>query len=492
MHPHAGLRAYFKAKEVLDAGVEAIGGRGALRSVRTVRRQLAGEWIGSGQHPRPYAVTAPTLTVPPANGLTRHVSFSDYAGNRWFDEEIESDFKGDSITRVNAVAEDHGFETLTYRDEKPYYRAFSTEDAKSLRVRKFRRYPEGVLRMALSRPETLEWVGSGQEFGRQQRVISFADPLGTRVLLYFDTKTHLLTKSEFLREHALAGDSFAEVIYQDYRPVGALQLPFRYIDRVAGVPTEEMQAGSIELDESILEERFRAPQSQDVVLMAENPSEPAVVKLGENLYQIRGPYNIVFAAFRDHILVVEAPLSSRYSETCLGLIRATVPDKPIRYLVSTHFHYDHVAGIRPYVAEEVPILTTPDAKAVIEQVASSRRTMYPDALSRNPQPPRIETVTRPKVLDDGTNRVELYDFGPTDHITQMLVAYSPREKLLFEADVWDPISLELVIAGPDTVNMARKIEELGLRVERIIPVHGIPATMDALKSGLSVRAKYIH
>ncbi len=489
--PTEGLSSYYKAKAVLDAGVKAMGGLEALQGVRTVRRQLAGTWIGSGQHPRPYPVSAPTLTIPPANARDQHMSSLDYAGNRWIDEAVESDFKGDFITRVNVVTENHGFETLTYRDEKPYYRAFSAEDLLSLRVRRLRRYPEGALRMALSRPETLEWVGTGRELGRQQQVISFADSTGTRVLLYFDEATHLLTKSEVLREHAIAGDSSAEGIYQDYRPVGPLQLPFHYIDRVAGVPTEEMRASSIALDESLPDGRFRPPQEQDVVLMAKDPSEPVVQRLGENLYMIRGPYNIVFAAFRDHVVVFEAPLSSRYSETCLKLIGATIPDKPIRYLVATHFHYDHVAGVRPYVAEGIPILTTPDAKAVIEQVVSSRRTMYPDALSRTPQEPKIEVLTGPKVLDDGSNRVELYDFGPTDHITQMLVAYFPKERLLFQADVWDPVSLELVIAGPDTVNMAKKIEELGLQVERIIPVHGIPATMEALQRGLAVRAKYV-
>ncbi|MGH9532822.1 MAG: MBL fold metallo-hydrolase [Terriglobales bacterium] len=488
----AGLNSYHRAKQVLDAGVKAIGGLEALRAVKTVRRQMSGEWIGSGQHPRPYAVTAPTLIAPPANGLDELTSLIDYNGNRWLEEKVESDIKReDSITRRNSGTDRSGFETITFRQEKSYYRAYSDDDARPLHVRRFRRYPEGVLRVALSRPETLEWVGTGMELGRQQQVISFSDSLGTRVLLYFDAKTHLLTKSELLREHALAGDTFADMIYQDYRPVGQLQLPFRYIDRVAGVPTEEMRATSIELDVTLPEERFRPPQTQDVVLMAADPAEPAVERLGENLYMIRGPYNIVFAAFRDHIVAFEAPLNSRYSETCLKLIRATVPGKPIRYLVSTHFHYDHVAGVRPYIAEGIPILTTPDAKAIVDQVASSRRTMYPDALSRKPQAPNIETLSGPRVLDDGSNRVELYDFGPTDHITQMLVVYFPKEKLLFQADVWDPISLELVIAGPDTVNLAKRIQELGLQVERIIPVHGLPATMEALKRGLAVRAKYV-
>jgi hypothetical protein len=149
-----------------------------------------------------------------------------------------------------------------------------------------------------------------------------------------------------------------------------------------------------------------------------------------------------------------------------------------------------VAGLRPYVAQGIRILTTPDARSVIEQVAASRRTMYPDALSHTPRSPEIETVGGKKWLDDGTNRAELHDFGSTDHVAQILMAYFPRQRVLFEADVWDPLSRDLDIAGSDAVRMAEKIRELGLTVERIVPVHGIPTTMEALERGLAVREKY--
>lgn len=250
----------------------------------------------------------------------------------------------------------------------------------------------------------------------------------------------------------------------------------------------EMHASSIELNAVLPDERLRPPR--EFARMVEDPSEPVVEKLGDGLYLLRGSYNRLFAVFHDHIVVFEAPLNSRYSETALQLIRAAVSGKPIRYVVATHFHYDHVAGLRPFVAEGVTILTTPDAKSVIERVASARHTMHPDALSRNPQAPRIEVVAGERVLDDGTNRVELYDFGPHEHVAQLLVAYFPKQKLLFVADAWDIISTDLVIAGADTVSVAKKIQELGLQVEQIIPVHGAPGTIQMLNEAVAVRAKY--
>ena len=125
---------------MLDAAIDAIGGPDALQAVKTVRRQMAGDWIGSGQHPHPYPVVAPTLTIPPSNGRNAIVSVIDYAGGRWLEEAVESDFTGDSITRINAVTGNAGFETITDKQEKPFYRTYGGDDG-----RKFRRHPEGLL-----------------------------------------------------------------------------------------------------------------------------------------------------------------------------------------------------------------------------------------------------------------------------------------------------------------------------------------------------------
>jgi glyoxylase-like metal-dependent hydrolase (beta-lactamase superfamily II) len=196
--------------------------------------------------------------------------------------------------------------------------------------------------------------------------------------------------------------------------------------------------------------------------------------------------------FNDYVVVLEAAVSSEYAEKCLKLIRETVPNKPIRYLVSTHFHFDHVAGVRPFIAQGVPILTTPDAKQVIKDVAEGRHTMHPDMLSLHPRAPTIETITDHRVIADDAHRLELYEFGPTEHVAQVLLAYFPNEKLLFEPDLLDITSKELVIGVGDTLIMDRKIRALGLDVQRIIPVHGIPGTAETLRAALALRAKYIH
>jgi glyoxylase-like metal-dependent hydrolase (beta-lactamase superfamily II) len=486
--PSAGLDSYVKARAVLERGLNAIGGADALRSAGAVRRQLSGDVFGSGQGRQPEAFAGPTLTAPASVAREEITSVIDYPGGRWLDDMLQSAGTSDEVRVLTAVAADVGFESVTYQKEKPFFQPIDRDDRTARRIARFRRYPEGTLLMALDRPETLQWLGTGSEGGTSQQVISFTDAQGARILLYFDAATGLLTKSESLRSQAVAGDSYSEILYDDYRPVEGLKLPFHYVDRVAGVPTQEFRASSIELHASISPELLTPPQV--MARMVEDPPEPTVQKLGEALYLIRAPYNTMFAVFHDFIVVFEAPLGSAYTAASLALIRATVPDKPIRYVVSTHFHFDHVAGVRTYIAEGIPILTTPDAIAVIERIGAAKHSMHPDALSRMPRTPRVEAVTGRRVIDDGTNRVELYDIGPTDHVTHMVAAYFPKDEVLFEADLWDIGSTEQVIAGTDTVALAAKIRELGLQVKRIVPVHGAPGTIRMLDQALAVRAKY--
>ncbi|HSL23162.1 MAG TPA: MBL fold metallo-hydrolase [Vicinamibacterales bacterium] len=491
----SALESYARARATLEAGLAAVGGVEAIRAAGAIRRRLTGDWIGSGQHPRPRALEGPTLTPPPSNGKTDVVSAIAYQTtrshetSRWVEESVESDGKGNSVTRVTTVDGNTGSEALAYYREPLLVRRFTPDEARSLDVRKRRRYPEGALLMALDRAETLEWLGSVQEFGRPHDVIAFSDRLGTRVRLYFDAHTRLLSKSETLREHPIAGDTTAETIYLDYRQVETLRLPFHYLERIAGVPVEDLRATAIDTRVPLPADGL--PVSGNVVPMEPTPSGTSVERVSDGLYLIHGPYNVAFAEFQDHVIVIEAPLDSRYAEDCLALINETVPGKPVRRVVATHYHYDHVAGLRPFIARDIPIVTTPDARETIERLAASTRTMYPDALARTPRRPRIEAIDGSRLFEDETNRLELYDIGPIDHAGHIIVGYLPKARVLFQADLWDPVSRTLNPAGPDAILLARAVHDRALRVDRVISVHGPLLAWTALERALEVRARYV-
>lgn len=461
-----------RAKTVLEQAVNALGGSAALAAVGTVRREFTDAWLDPSQGQRPWHGSPDEL--PPANAgfeRTPVVSFIDYARDPWLESQKYSDSPQEYVLVLDAVGAQRGFRTIKYRDEQPFLEELAASDLPGMTTRKFRRHPEGILRMAAARADTLEWIGDDG--------ISFEDSLGTRIQLFFEPRTHLLAKAETARDHPLMGTTTSETIFSDYRTVGALKLPFKYLDRSLGVPTRSLQMTAIQLDATLPEAQFTPPSQ--FVAVQHPPDTPQLEKISDSLYLIRGPYNVMFSVFPRDVVVFEAPMSTQYSEQVLQLVRSVANDKPIRCVVASHFHYDHLAGLAAFAAQRIPIVAPPDAQ---ETIAKAMRLQGLAAT--------IDVVSQQKVLDEGGVRARVYDFGPAPHVAQMLGAYFPDEKLLFVADLLDVLTEQLVIAGVDAVPLRAKIRELGLDVQRFVPVHGLPITGEQLDAAYRIRAKYVH
>ena len=151
-----------------------------------------------------------------------------------------------------------------------------------------------------------------------------------------------------------------------------------------------------------------------------------------------------------------------------------IPDKPVKYVVNTHCHIDHSSGLRAVVAEGATIMTYQLNKAYLEKTLSVPHTLNPDEAQKNGKKPVVEAVGEKKVLTDGTHTVELYHMQNFGHHDGMLLAYFPKEKVLLEADGYNPqpaTATPPTPPSPFTVSLADNIARLKLDVQRIVPVH---------------------
>lgn len=469
-------KSFQQAREVLDAGIKAMGGQQELQNIADITRELSGVRTDEGQGMRP---VLPRVATPPETSRPKLKSIRDVRGNRTLDETDALIFGGQPIKFSSVLAGNMAFGISEISKNIRFLPAGAINNSRAAR---FRRYPESLLLTAWNRPEALRWIGEGEFEGNKQRVVSFADLDGAEVALYFDAESHLLTKTEFLVDDQILGDVIQETVYSDWRPVEKVMLPFRIADRIGGVVVQDLRVTATALNTHPADSLFAAPDGYAKIEPA--PPGPTVKKIADDVYALFGPYNSVFVVYNDYVLVLEAGANNRYSAASIAEIKKVTPDKPIRYLVSTHFHFDHLSGVRSYIAEGTTIVTTPTAKPIIEKAAAATHLMRPDALSRNPKPPLIETIQEKRVFEDGSHTVELYRIT-SPHVGEMIVAYLPKEKLLFEADMLDIPEAGIPPAGNDTVDLAQQIQKLGLRVEQILPVHGRLGTISDLQQAVS-------
>jgi glyoxylase-like metal-dependent hydrolase (beta-lactamase superfamily II) len=143
----------------------------------------------------------------------------------------------------------------------------------------------------------------------------------------------------------------------------------------------------------------------------------------------------------------------------------------------THHHGDHIGGLRSFIAEGATVVTTPGNRKVVETMAGA---VQNDRLTKNPRKAQIALIENGKrVFTDGSQTVELIDIGPNPHAREMVVAYLPQQRVVFQGDLFFMPNNDAPFGPPQaaTLSFAEKLKEKGLAVDRIVGVHGKTATI---------------
>lgn len=208
-------------------------------------------------------------------------------------------------------------------------------------------------------------------------------------------------------------------------------------------------------------------------------------RLAPGIFLLGGStHNSVAVEFDKFIAAIEAPLNEQRNLAVIEEIVKLIPDKPIRFLVNTHQHSDHMGGLRTYMHIGATIITHQKnwnfyTRDVLNYVP---RTLAPDMLSMWPPTElsegyQYETVRENYVLSDAQRTMRISYVQPLKHVEGMLMAYLPAEKMVIEADLYNPPARpgEAPTSAPDShTALYNQIQRLDLNVETIVPIHGRP------------------
>ena len=220
----------------------------------------------------------------------------------------------------------------------------------------------------------------------------------------------------------------------------------------------------------------------DAIRSAAFPMRVEVERLADGVYLLGGgTHNSVAVEFATFTAVYDAPLSEARSLAVIEEIVRRIPDKPIRFVVNSHQHFDHTGGLRAYNHIGATLITHWKNFDFLNRdvINYAPRTLRPDMVSLWP-PTELaegyyfETVRENYVISDGTRTMQIHYVNPLDHVEGMLMAYLPGEKLLFQADLVNTFEpLPTRISG-DQRSFFNAVQKLKLDVAQLVPMHGRP------------------
>jgi glyoxylase-like metal-dependent hydrolase (beta-lactamase superfamily II) len=145
--------------------------------------------------------------------------------------------------------------------------------------------------------------------------------------------------------------------------------------------------------------------------------------------------------FDDHLVMFEAYGSEAAALARIDAANRLVPGKAVTAVIVSHHHFDHSGGLRAAVSRGLQVISHRGNRQIFEEMVSRPAPNFPDALARNPQRLDFVPVDEHLVLEDGTNRVDVYHVVGHAHMANGVFAYAPRQRVFMEGDFttynWD-------------------------------------------------------
>jgi glyoxylase-like metal-dependent hydrolase (beta-lactamase superfamily II) len=325
--------------------------------------------------------------------------------------------------------------------------------------------PHGFLRAAAQRDAS---VATRTVHGKSYTVVTFLGNNKAKINGYINERNEV-ERVETWIDTPVLGDTHLEVAYSDYRDFNGARFPTHVVQTEGDYPILDLHVTDVSVNVPVNSMDFKSATTAATA----NPPV-ASEKLGEGVYLITGGYSVIAIGFTDHVTLLESGQSDARATAVIAEVKRLIPGKPIKFVVNTHPHFDHSGGLRAVAAEGATIVTHKLNESYLRRVLAQPRTLNPETVQRQEGKPKVEGVGEKTVLTDGTNTVELYHLQGLPHQDGMLIAYLPKEQVLFEADAYNPQPVGAARpspANPSSVSLLDNILRLNLNVKRIIPVH---------------------
>lgn len=279
---------------------------------------------------------------------------------------------------------------------------------------------------------------------------------GTLLSLFLTGKPRVLTGVDYTAELPGLGDSVVSWRWRGWKNSPALGLaPSGHTVRVNGVVFQEVEYSRYEAGSPDAAAMMEIPSdlTPDAASRAPVPAAgPATGEVAPGVHVARiGSFMTAFVELSDSVVVFDAPASTlslesipaggqadtaRVAAELRSEIARTCPGKPVRFVVVSHHHGDHLGGLPAFAGAGVTILAAPGDVAAVRRSLAGPRSGPADERRDPGSEASVEAVPDRRRIGDGRGSLEILAVGPNPHTAEGLALWLPDERLMFEGDLF--------------------------------------------------------
>jgi glyoxylase-like metal-dependent hydrolase (beta-lactamase superfamily II) len=336
--------------------------------------------------------------------------------------------------------------------------------------------------------------------GKTYPAVQYKSDYGTFIVM-FDPATHLPARVRTPDWDALEGDSVFDAEFFDWRDVAGVKIAFHtfytlngmticdmtYRDVVANpqipagafdIPADQLAKAAKPADPRITPFHWAIRRSYSAFYMdvdnqyGDEGTKPTIVDIGPYISETQGwTHNTVFVDMGPYLVAMEAPNDDGQSIIHLALAHAHYPGKPIKYLVLSHHHVDHVGGMRQFIAEGATVVVGRGDGDYFRRALVRPQTQNWNAPDKDkPYNPVVIENTGTWTVKEGTREVDFYMID-NPHADDMQMGWLPELKLGLVTDIWNP-GPPVTASNPGLASVIHAVEKLGITPQKFAGGHG--------------------
>jgi glyoxylase-like metal-dependent hydrolase (beta-lactamase superfamily II) len=440
-----------------DQLVEGLGGKADLEALKGLKI------VGSGVRNIPNEGLRPTDPPIQANTFERTVSIDLSADSLRLETERNVQFLFPAAsTYTEVLREKLGASTEPFLGAP--LGALGSDKAAAIRRQETLLTPQLLLKGLTKADFTSQPDVQLDGAAHHRLVLEEAGP--APLTLFINASTGKLTKLETMELDFYKRDVKLEVFFSDYAVAGNLEFPRKLRLARAGDTLFSEDVSSVEVNPSFEATTFDFPGGVtpafnqelydrgllshqwyyllDSVGLPFNGIDTAITpkELAPGVLQlVGGSHHSFLIEQASGVVLVDAPFHEDRGKALSQFIATTVPGKALTHVVASHFHEDHVSGIREVLGNSpgAQLVVHESTEEAWQSILTAPSTLREDALAKAPRAVTILTVpdAAQLTLPDASHPVTLYPLE-TEHAADLLIAREESSNTVFVVDIYSP------------------------------------------------------